>query len=247
MAEHGVPQDKQVSGIILDGFGLGLDGAGWGGEVLEGTYRVMRRVAHLRYVPLPGGDRAAVEPYRMATSYLLDAGFDETDHPSFDPEIAAVCQIGKVSPPTSSAGRLFDGVSALLGIAPRLMDYEGEAAARLEALANTAISDGYSLPLVGDELDIRELIRGFMADDSASANKAARFINGLADGLVEAVMGLSSDTVVLGGGCFVNRLLLGRLVFRLRGCGKRVFYPQRLPSGDGGLSAGQAACAACVD
>ena len=182
----------------------------------------------------------------MATSYLTDAGLDESASLAFDPMIAEICGISAVSPPTSSAGRLFDGVAALLGVAPKRLDYEGEAAARLEAVADGSVSDAYPLPLVGDELDTRELIRAVVDDDSDTSIRAARFINGLADGLVAATMAQGTASVVLGGGCFVNRLLLDRTVFRLRGSGKRVFFPTLLPSGDGGLSAGQAACAACA-
>ncbi len=246
MVEHGLPVNRMATGIILDGFGLGTDGAVWGGEVLRGGYSRVERVAHLRYVPLPGGDRAAVEPYRMATSYLWDAGFDEGSSDAFDSAVAQVAATQRVSPPTSSAGRLFDGVAALLGVAPRRMDFEGEAAARLEALADEEVTDGYPLPLDGEVLDTRGLIRAVMADSAAGPVRAARFINGLADGLVAAAMREETDVVVLGGGCLVNRLLLMRLVFRLRGSGKEVYFPTRLPSGDGGISAGQAACAACA-
>lgn len=246
MVEHGLTADDEVTGVVLDGFGLGTDGAVWGGEVLRGGYRQVDRVAHLRYVPLPGGDRAAREPFRMATSHLRDAGFGEGSSAAYDPVIARVAATKRVSTPTSSAGRLFDAVAALLDIAPRTMDFEGEAAARLEALADSGISDGYPLPLVGEVLDTRSLIRSLMADTATGAVRAARFINGLADGLVEAALREATDKVILGGGCLVNRLLLSRLVLRLRDSGRKVYYPTRLPGGDGGISAGQAACAACA-
>jgi hydrogenase maturation protein HypF len=246
LVEHGRGPEVEAVGIVLDGFGHGPDGAVWGGEVLRGGYLGCERVAHLRYVPQPGGDRAALEPRRMATSLLCDAGLGCAGMPGFDPAIAAICGIKAVSPLTSSTGRLFDGVAALLGVAPAEQDYEGEAAARLEAVADASCRDAYPLPARDGELDTRVLVEALVRDRSELGVRAARFHHGLADGLADVAMGTGVGLVVLGGGSMVNRLLLGRLVDKLEQAGRTVLWPKRLPPGDGGLSAGQAACAACL-
>ncbi|MBW2275879.1 MAG: carbamoyltransferase HypF [Deltaproteobacteria bacterium] len=246
LVEHGIDSGACVVGIVLDGFGHGTDGAIWGGEVLCGGYLDFERVAHLRYVAQPGGDRAAVEPARMATSLLVDAELGADAWPGFDPRIAAICGSEGVAPRTSSAGRLFDGAAAILGLAPVRQEYEGEAASLLEVAADPACDDAYCLPVDMGILDSRELIRSLVEDRSSVAVRAARLINGLADGFARAALERGVGQVALGGGCMVNRLLLARLLAKLRGAGADVLLPQRLPPGDGGVSAGQAAVAACA-
>ena len=250
MVEHGLAPTAKVCGVVLDGLGYGADGAIWGGEVLRGSYAKCERVAHLRYVPQPGGDRAAREPSRMATSLLWDAGIVEPHEAGVDAaawrvEVAQICGVRSVSPLTSSAGRLFDGVAALLGVAPATQDYEGEAAALLESLALSSCRDSYPLPLSGDELDTRALIQALTSDRAPREVRAARFHNGLADGFADAALASGCSTIVLAGGCMVNRLLVRRLATRIAAAGVRVLLPQQLPAGDGALSAGQVAVAAC--
>lgn len=247
LLEHGVQPGRPVTGIILDGAGHGSDGTVWGGEVLSGEYGGFERVGHLRPVPQPGGDRAAREPGRMATSLLLDAGLGQPAAPGYDEEIAEICGIRAVSPLTSSAGRLFDGAAAILGLAPPVQSYEGEAAALLEAAADPGCDQAYPLPLRGCELDTRELVAALFGDRSPVPVRAARFHNALADGLANLALSTGNATVVLGGGCMVNRLLVARLLDRLSAGGARALCPLLLPAGDGGLSAGQAAVAACSD
>ncbi len=244
--EHGLGPEAQAVGIILDGFGLGDDGAIWGGEILRGGYAGFERLAHLRYVPQPGGDRAALQPHRMATSLLVDAELPPDPALGYDEQIAALCQVDAVSPPTSSTGRLFDGVASILGLAPREQDYEAEAAMLLEAAAEPSCTDGYPLGKTGSELDTRELVRALVADRAELPIRAARFHNGLADGLAAAAQEAGCERVLLGGGCLLNAVLLGRLVRTLRRAGLQVLWPHELPPGDGGLSAGQAACTACM-
>lgn len=246
LVEHGAPRDVEVAAILLDGLGYGTDGTLWGGEVLVGGYASVERFAHLRAVPQPGGDKAAREPRRMATSLLVDARLAHSGHAAFDERFAALCALREVSPLTSSAGRLFDGVAALLGVAPDVQDYEGEAASRLEALADPTCDDAYPLPLAGAELDTRALVEALVGDRAPVAVRAARFHNGLADGLAAAALASSVRQVVLGGGSMVNRLLVRRLVAALERGGATVLTPAKLPAGDGGLAAGQAACAACM-
>jgi hydrogenase maturation protein HypF len=248
LVEHRRPADAEVTGVLLDGLGYGTDGTIWGGEVLAGGYARVERVAWLRPVPQPGGDAAAREPHRMATSYLVAAGCEDPTLPGFDPAVAALCGTPAVSPLCSSAGRLFDAVAALLGVAPDRQGYEGEAAMRLETLAARAAegSGAYPLPLEDQQLDTRVLLQALLADAASAAVRAARFHHGLAEGLARAALQAGRGTVVLSGGCMVNRLLLGRLVRELRRGGVEVLWPRRLPVTDGGLAAGQAAAAACI-
>jgi len=246
LLEHGLGPEAEAVGIVLDGFGHGSDGAIWGGEVLRGGYLGFERVGQLRYVPQPGGDRAALEPGRMATSLLVEAGLGRPGMAGYDDRVAAICQMRAVSPLTSSAGRLFDGVAALLGVAPREQDYEGEAAALLEASADRNCSEAYPLPAVDGVLDTRVLVDALVHDRAATPVRAARFHNGLADGLATLALGAGQGLVVLGGGSMVNRMLLARLAARLEQAGRTVLTARRLPPGDGGLSAGQVACAACL-
>jgi hydrogenase maturation protein HypF len=246
LVEHAVEPEQVAAGIILDGFGYGADGAIWGGEVLVGNYHSYRRAGHLRYVPQPGGDKAAREPRRMATSFLLDAGFGPAASPAFDGQIAEICPIKAVSPLTSSAGRLFDAVAALLGVAPAVQNYEAEAAALLESVADPRIQDAYPLPAIGEQLDTRVLIAALLKDRSPVSVKAARFHNGLADAFARMALDTGYSVVVLSGGCMVNRLLLDRLERTLEQGGVMVKRPLALPPGDGSLSAGQAAAAACI-
>lgn len=244
LVEHGVAPGTVAAGIILDGFGYGADGAIWGGEVLVGQYQRFERVGHLRYVPQPGGDKAAREPGRMATSFLQDAGMRPDSSPAYDERIAEICQVRAVCPLTSSAGRLFDGVAAILGVAPAVQSYEAEAAALLESVADSSVQDAYPLPVVGDQLDTRVLIAALIDDRSAVSVKAARFHNAVADGFARMALDTGCKLAVLSGGSMVNRLLLGRLERNLEAGGMTVRRPISLPPGDGGLSAGQAAAAA---
>jgi len=245
MLEHGVRPDQTATGIILDGTGYSADGTIWGGEVISGQYTSFERVGHLRPVPQPGGDQAAREPGRMATSLLWDAGLGRPGFEGYTNEIADICGVRSVSPLTSSAGRVFDGVAAILGLAPARQNYEGEAAARLEAAADPCCADAYPLPLKGSELDTRALINALVKDRSTTSVRAARFHNALADALAFLALEIGNLIVALGGGCMVNRVLVARLRDRLQKAGAQVICARSLPPGDGGLSAGQAAVAAC--
>ncbi len=117
---------------------------------------------------------------------------------------------------------------------------------RLETVADDSCEDGYPLPFRDGELDTRALIEALVQDRSPMPVRAARFHNGLAAGLIAAALTAGEEPVVLGGGCMVNRLLLRRLIGGIEAAGRLALWPRRLPSGDGGLSVGQAACAACM-
>lgn len=261
MAEHGLTEP--VIGVTFDGTGYGTDGAVWGGEFLTGDYHHFRRAARLRYVGLPGGDRAVREPWRMAVAHLMDAN---TTLPALAARIppAGLRTIHKMlehhlnTPATSSAGRLFDAVASLAGVRDRV-SYEGQAAAELEGLATTAApEDGYPFELESPGeagapliLDTRPLIRA-VAEDArrgVGADRIARrfhtaLVNAIAFvcGRVRTESGL--DVVVLSGGAFLNALLTSEVTARLTQEGFRVHRHRLVPPNDGGLSLGQLAVAA---
>jgi hydrogenase maturation protein HypF len=183
MAEHGSEGDEPLLGIAFDGTGYGADGAIWGGEVLIADYRQSRRAAHLAYVPLPGGDLAVRRPYRHALSLLRAAGVPWRDtlapvrmcRPSEAEAVAHQIATGLASPLTSSMGRLFDAVAALLGLCEEVT-YEGEAAIRLEALARDASPESryaFELGKPSPEgpwvLDPSPVVRDIVADLAAGA------------------------------------------------------------------------------
>jgi len=253
--------EGEVIGLSYDGTGYGTDGAVWGGEVLRATYEDFRRMFHLRYVGLPGGDKAADEPWRMAASHLFDA-FGKA---CLDLKIPFLERIGRRrlkdlfliiekkinTPDTSSVGRLFDAVSSLLGLADK-NTFEAEAAMLLEHKAEEA-PGSYPFEISGDEIDTRPLIRSVVEDIlggvpaeiiSTKFHRAVAGFSVLVCRRMREETGLSR--VVLSGGCFQNRLLLKMLVPALRNGGFEVFYPQQVPANDGGLSLGQAAVAANV-
>jgi hydrogenase maturation protein HypF len=257
LAEHGV--GGRAIGAIFDGVGWGLDGTAWGGELLAGDLCDFERVGHLWAAPLPGGDRAAREPWRMACAWLVTAGEPEPSLPGalagrVDPArwraVASMARSGAAAPPTTSAGRLFDAVAALCGL--RLENrYEGQAAIELEAAAWRDERGSYEVPVAGADLDARALVRAVRDDVAAGAPVgavAARFHRGLArasaDWCAGAAAARGCETVVLSGGVFQNVLLLEATGDRLRALGLRVLTPEALPPNDGGIAFGQAAVAA---
>jgi len=264
LAEHGL--NEPAIGVIFDGSGFGSDGAIWGGEFLVGDYHGYRRAAHLRYVLMPGGEKAIREPWRMAVSYLTDAAVDGLPLGAAVPQqaIAVVRQMLAQrfnTQPTSSVGRLFDGVAALAGVRQQV-DYEGEAAMELEWLATDVSPDGsYPFDLAQSasethvpwQIDVRPLIAATAADvrrGISSGLIARRFHSTLVEiisrtcGRLRDQTGL--DVVALSGGVFMNGLLLSETVLRLTREGFRVFHQQRVPPNDGGLSLGQLTIAAAL-
>jgi hydrogenase maturation protein HypF len=262
LAEHG--ERGPAVGAILDGTGYGADGTVWGGELLVGALADARRAGHLWPVRLPGGDRAAREPWRMACAWLVAAGDDEVPAipaalaGAVDPgrwrAVARLARTGVAAPVTTSAGRLFDAVAALCGVRA-VSTFEGQAAMELEALADPAERGRLPLPLLERDgallLDARETVRAALAALAAGiapAVVAARFHEGLAAGLAEACARIAGaeglGTVALSGGVFQNRRLLRRVEELLSGRALRVLRPRLLPAGDGGISYGQAAVTA---
>jgi hydrogenase maturation protein HypF len=263
LAEHG--ETGPAVGAIFDGSGYGEDGTVWGGELLLGGLDDFERVGLLFPVRLPGGDAAVREPWRMACSWLGAACGDQPALPRglrgrVKPErwrqVAELVRSGVASPLTTSAGRLFDAVAALAGVRSEV-NYEGQAAIELEALADPGESGGYSLPVGGAKpsgarlvVDPRPAIREIVRDVERGVRAprvSARFHNGLAGataaGCEAAAARSAVDAVVFSGCVFQNRLLLARTAGLLRDAGLRVLIPELLPANDGGISYGQLAVA----
>ncbi|MGO8735125.1 MAG: carbamoyltransferase HypF [Terriglobia bacterium] len=263
MAENHL--DGKVIGIALDGTGYGTDGAVWGGEVLLATYADFERVAHLDYVPMPGGAAAIAEPWRMTVSYLhkhFGEAFLELGIPfvcELDRRQVAVLvrmlERGVISPLTSSCGRLFDAVSALAGIRKRV-NYEAQAAIEFEAaIAGKGEGAAYPFELRADGsgwiIDTRPLFAALLNDLKCGVPAgivSRRFHEGFVDVLARVVKLIHAKTglhnICLSGGSFQNVFLLENLKHRLEAEGLNVFTHSEVPCGDGGLSLGQALVAA---
>jgi hydrogenase maturation protein HypF len=246
-AEQGVT--GALLGIALDGVGLGADGTAWGGELLRVEGGHCTRLGHLAPLALPGGDRAAREPWRMAASalYALGRGNEiahRLPHPGAR-TVASMLERSINAPMTSSCGRLFDAAAGLLGVAAR-QGFEGQAAMRLECLAQrhgpvTPLADGFTM--TAESLSFLPLL-GRLADGMEATAGAALFHATLVDGLA-AWIGKTArregiGLVALGGGCFLNAILSAGLSRRLREEGLVVLEAHEAPPNDGGLSLGQA-------
>jgi hydrogenase maturation protein HypF len=252
-----------VIGVAFDGTGYGTDGTIWGGEFLIATMAGFHRAGHLAQVPLPGGAAAIRQPWRMAAAYLDAAGLDAQSLPVAQRNadrwgtVTAMARRRVNAPLTSSAGRLFDAVAALLGVRDEIT-YEGQAAIELEQLADPAETFAYRAGLTAPDGPFRasgaDLIAAAAADLTAGVPReriAARFHNGVAALIVDGCVYLREQhglaTVALSGGVFQNLLLLGRTVTGLEAQGFTVLTHSRVPCNDGGISLGQAVIAAARD
>jgi hydrogenase maturation protein HypF len=261
LAEHGL--NEKVIGLTLDGSGYGLDGRIWGGEVLVGDCGSFERCGHFAYLPLPGGARAIREPWRMAVSYLYQAYGEKL----WDLSLPLLKRIDRSkmeillqmirrkvnSPLTSSCGRLFDGVAALIGLRETVA-FEGQAAMELEMIQGREAESPYAFEWLksGPAILIlpQPIIRGVVEDirQGISAKKISRRFHRT---LVEVLTGVCRilrddrglEKVALGGGVFQNRTLLTELEARLRAEDFQVFSKSLIPSNDGGISLGQAVAA----
>jgi hydrogenase maturation protein HypF len=248
-AEHGVTEP--ILGLALDGVGLGSDGSAWGGELLRVEGSEFSRLGHLSPLPLPGGDKAAKEPWRMAAAALFRLRRTEEIPLRFPSQPLArqlhvLLEHDVHCPPTTSLGRWFDAAAGLLG-AREVMAYEGQAAMLLEGLAEGAgevepLADGYSLDESG-RLDLLPLLAR-LADEPDAAFGAALFhatlAQALADWTERAARREGLTTVALGGGCFLNHILSRNLTRLLTERGLTVLTANQAPPNDGGLSLGQA-------
>jgi hydrogenase maturation protein HypF len=247
-----------VIGVAFDGTGYGTDGAIWGGEFLIADYRGFERAVHLEYMPLPGGDAATKHPYRIALSYLRQAGIEWTDDLA---PVRAASSIERATIrkqieanlntfSTSSMGRLFDAVASICDVRQNV-NYEGQAAIELEALADEAEQGAYPFEVEGGEIRLEALLLAVVADVQSGTPTpliSARFHNGLAQLVLEVCEGLRRERglreAALSGGVFQNVTLLKKTVEQLRGANFTVYTHHLVPPNDGGLALGQAVIAA---
>jgi hydrogenase maturation protein HypF len=249
----------KVIGVAFDGTGYGTDGKIWGGEFLVASFASVERRAHLRYVPLPGGDAAVRQPWRMALSYLRDS-FGSGPLPDFLPSLNDIPekQISLIDSMitrgincvgTSSCGRLFDAIASLTGVQQEVT-FEGQAAIALEMATAKGITEHYPYDIEdGDpaQIDLRPMIRSIVEELRSSQLPqviAARFHNTLGQIIVDGSSRIRKsenlNRVCLSGGTFQNHYLLGRAVSGLREKGFEVFIHAAVPPNDGGISLGQA-------
>jgi hydrogenase maturation protein HypF len=247
-----------VIGVCFDGTGYGTDGTIWGGEFLIADYVSFERAAHLKPLPLPGGDAATRRPARIALAYLLACGLDAPQATRAaltrveQQVIARQVASGLNTPLTSSMGRLFDAVSALLGIC-HTATYEGQAAIELEAAVDPGEDGAYQFDLEsGAVIEPGGVIAQIMNDLAAGipvGRIAARFHNAVAQIIADVVARIAAlhglQEVALSGGVFQNVTLLDRTLSLLHAAGYEVLTHQLVPPNDGGLALGQAviACA----
>jgi hydrogenase maturation protein HypF len=265
LAENGV--EGRALGVTWDGTGYGTDGTVWGGEFLLGDAAGFERVAHLRAFPLPGGEAAVREPRRAALGLLWEAygeaalavsshGVAGLFHETELKVIHRMLSRGLNCPVTTSMGRLFDAVAALVGLHPSVT-FEGEAAMALEWLADPAEQGGYPVDLLPGAalsgprpplvLDWKPLLGAVLEDVRRGVPRglvSARFHNGLVRAAVNVAAAVGEERVALSGGCFQNRLLTERLAAALEQAGHTVLLHALVPPNDGGVSLGQIVVAA---
>jgi hydrogenase maturation protein HypF len=257
-------EEGPVIGVAFDGTGFGSDGTLWGGEFLLADLAQFERAGHLAGVPMPGGAAAIRQPWRMAAAYL-DAAYPNglpdalavaARNPRAWPDVLVMARRGINAPVTSSAGRLFDAVAALLGVRDAI-NYEGQAAVELEQLADPAEQGAYPAAITGGSplrVAGADLVRAAAEDLLTGVPPriiAARLHNGVVAMISRACLLLRErsglGTVALSGGVFQNLLLLNGVVQLLEHDGFRVLVHARVPPNDGGISLGQAAVAAARD
>ena len=266
MAENNLNED--VIGVAFDGTGYGEDGHIWGGEFFFGGYGGFKRAGHMDYVKMPGGEMAIKEPWRMAVGYLhrLDGGLLNKICSSgvkiLDTEFLTDIEANKIgtvtqmmeknlnSPLTSSMGRLFDAVAAILGIRSRI-NYEGQAAIELEYLADEGTFGEYGFGIIDSDgvfkISMDDTIYGLVEDIKNGVDKrviASKFHETIACVVLEGCKKISAGNgikkVALSGGVFQNMTLLEKCVYKLETAGFEVYIHSRVPSNDGGIALGQA-------
>lgn len=264
MAENGLSGEQRVIGAAFDGTGYGADGAVWGGEFLLADYRDYQRAYHLKYTLLPGGDRAAREPWRMALAWLHSAGLPWDDdlppvrhaaemaaRSGIQPTAALRRQLetGLNSPQTSSMGRLFDAVAALAGVR-QIVSYEAQAAIELEALASGREPAFYPFQINGGIIDPTPMLAALIDDlrhNVALPVISTRFHAGVARMTLDVCLELRHshglNDVALSGGVWQNTFLLALTVGLLQQEKFHVHLHRQAPANDGGLALGQAAVA----
>ncbi len=261
MAENNIKE--KVIGVAYDGTGYGDDGNIWGGEFLLCDLKEYIRVGHLKYYHLPGGDKAIMEPWRMAFSYLYfiygprakKIDIDFIRRMDYDKLSIIEKMINKNinSPLTSSCGRLFDAVSSLIGIRDEI-SYEGQAAMELESFCASGIKKRYNFCICkeGAEfiIDPQEIFIDIIKDLKKGIDKklmAAKFHNTVAEFTLNLCGKIREDTginkISLSGGVFQNRYLTEKIIFLLEKDDFQVYIQRKVPPNDGGISLGQAVVA----
>lgn len=260
MAENGL--SGKTIGVVFDGTGYGVDGTIWGGEFLVGDTRSVKRAAHLRYIGLPGGDSAVKEPIRIAISLLTEIYGEyipELSIPGLQTlsavqrDVFAKMTYRRINTPvTSSIGRLFDGISALMGICTHI-EYEAQAAIELEALLQSDLhmSQPFSFSIVESEdhleVDYRPMVHEMITALTVHSLDLPELSRRFHSTIVEIITAVSTRLsalamtrqVVLSGGVFCNAFLLYNALDRLQAAGLKVYCHQLVPTNDGGISLGQ--------
>ena len=247
MAEQDIA--PPVLGVAWDGLGLGTDGSIWGGEFLIVDEKGFQRAGHLRTFPLPGGEAAIREPRRCALGLLCELGADVERLAPLFPEgwetARKLPASAALSPRTSSAGRLFDGMASLLGLRQKNV-FEGQAAMALEHCRDESETGAYPSRVTGGAAAVADwepMLRAALADLAKgvpAGRISARFHNGLVRLIVEMTTIVGLERVALTGGVFQNAYLSGKTAELLEAAGFQVYTHQRLPPNDGGIAAGQA-------
>jgi len=242
--EHGL--QEQILVFTWDGTGYGEDCTIWGGETLLGKPGQWRRVGSLKPFHLPGGDKASRQPWRSALALCWEAGEEWADCP-MDAELLRMAWMRRINcPQTSSAGRLFDAVAALIGVKLEA-SYEGHAAMCLEAISS-ADAEPIVLPQIKNAEDIlitdwSPLLPYLMDKNISAADRASVFHASLASAIVRQAMAhrqiYGVHTIGLSGGVFQNRLLTEQVQSAIKKEGFDVYLHEKLPAGDGGISFGQ--------
>jgi len=261
MAENNVKE--KVIGVAYDGTGYGDDGNIWGGEFLLCDLKKYSRVGHLKYYSLPGGDKAIVEPWRMAYSYLysiygpkakiLDIDFNRRMDYDKLSIIEKMIDKNINSPLTSSCGRLFDAASSLIGVRDEI-SYEGQAAMELESFCASGMTERYKFSIYKEEeefiIDPQEIFIDIITDLKKGLDKkvmATKFHNTVAEFTVDLCGKIRENTkineIALSGGVFQNKYLTEKVVFLLEDKGFKVYIQRKVPPNDGGISLGQAVVA----
>jgi hydrogenase maturation protein HypF len=259
MAEKGIKE--KVIGVSFDGNGYGEDGNLWGGEFLVADIKGFKRAGHIQYIPLPGGEMAIREPWRISLSYLNEAagdeiwtyikpaGFVEKYGKDTIDRILKITKKREFSPLSSGAGRLFDAVSALTGVCDR-NTFEGEAAMALESFTSDQVNEDYPVDISFKEtmeIDFSPTILRILEDMAKNEDIiliSSKFHNTVATAIIRVVIKLSLINnirkIVLSGGVFQNCYLSGKIIDNLRSEGLLVYVNELVPCNDAGISLGQA-------
>lgn len=258
LADNGV--EGEVIGVAMDGLGFGEDGRFWGGEFFVADFADAERIAHLDYIPMPGGAKAIREPWRMASVYLhraLGNDFCELPLPFAEklyqitwPTLRSMIASNANCPETSSMGRLFDAVSALLGLRARV-SYEGQAAIELETIADQTISTGYEFEVTDSGVIKAEPIIRRAVDDLLDGRPASEISAKFHLAVAQLILSVAQNVrqsrhlnrVALSGGVFQNMFLVERASRILAADGFEVLTHNRVPANDGGISLGQVSVA----